>query len=71
MDESDYLYIAEKIGIVAPVMIDGRPLYLISPQALVEDLIVFADTVLYEYEEMKVISDMMNRYEIGDVNDFE
>lgn len=71
MDESDYLYIAEKIGIVAPVMIDGRPLYLISPNALVEDMIVFAETVIYEYEEMRTIQQMMNQYEIGDINDFE
>lgn len=69
MKESDIIYIAEKIGLVVPLNIADRQMYVVSPHILVEDMIVFAETVLYEWEEMKEIYDLMNQYEIGDVND--
>ena len=69
MEESDILYIAEKIGLITPINIADKQMYLVSPHVLVEDVIVFAETVLYEWEEIREIHNLINQYEIGDIDD--
>lgn len=66
MDEHDFLYIAQKLGMVVSLPIKDRELFVINSDILVEDLIVFAETLLYEWEEHKAVEQLLHQYEIGE-----